>query len=190
MDENNAKNYLQNFIQKLGHLPERALHYDSRAAGEGFESTVTLQLDGRDLTGAGFGFNKKEAEKDAANSLLQRIYHDHPDLNRDWTLIRMEAQAGDALIKLCIYLNDNYASAAEKSYWLQTFETDQKMTEIFDEMHADRDPRVTIFGKNLGAKRKATYIEALIWREYGQPFRKESIQAELTDLFAFLGEFK
>ena len=189
MDERNAKNYLQNFIQNLRHQ-FNALRYDADKSGDIFHATVELTLDTVTLSGAGMALQKKEAEKNAAQDLLDKIFTEYPELNRDWDSLFMEAQAGDALIKLAIYLSDDYDSAADKSYWLQKFETDAKMEEIYDYLKSQDDPRVRIFGSNLGKKKKATFVEAIIWREFGAPLKKPETYKEFSLLTGFLERYK
>jgi hypothetical protein len=50
---------------------------------------------------------------------------------------------------------------------LQQFEADSHLAQIFDHWKAKDDPDLAIWGIELGEKRKATVVEALLWRRFG-----------------------
>ena len=100
----------------------------------------------------------------------------------------MEAQAGDALIKLCAYLSPELDSPEKKSRWLQERESDAYLTTRFDRLQAEGHPSLALFGENLGHKRKATWMEALVWRDYGGFLEEQAGQGAMQKLFGWLGE--
>ncbi len=184
----NAKNQLHEFVKELGYF-ENCITFDSTCLSleEGFYSRVTfLVKDGREIVSEGKGQKKTASQIDASANLLTLIYEDHSDLIIDWEQVRIEAQAGDGLIKLSAYLNDAHPTAAQKSFWLQEMETDKHMVEIFDRLQSQNDDSVALFGNNLGAKRKATWIEALIARKFSHAIISPSAQKAFGELILFL----
>lgn len=166
----NAKNDLFELLQHLGCWESMARFSSSyHQASGGFSATVQVDFpDGRRVEGWGMASKKTQSEINAAQDALDTLVLHHPDLKINWDEVFVEAQAGDALIKLGVYLDARLPTAAEKSYLLQRLETDAHLVRIFDQLQADGDPDVAIFGENLGEKRKATWVEALIWRRYGK----------------------
>lgn len=191
INENNPKNKLAELIKEWGY-PDQFVKYRSYdTAGNGFVSEVHLPFNnGIEPRARGTGPRKKEAEKAAAAALLSLIKSDFPQLMINWQAIFIDAQAGDALVKLAAYVSPKLNTPEKKSKWLQEHETDARFEAIFDRMHSRRDPRVAFFGKNLGKKRKATFIEALIWRTYQDAFvqgRQQQVLKEIFSLKALLG---
>ncbi|MGB1243227.1 MAG: hypothetical protein ACPG49_11940 [Chitinophagales bacterium] len=184
----NAKNQLYEFARELGYF-EACITFESTRLflEEGFHTRATfLVRDGREIIGEGTGQRKTTSQIDASTQLLNILFEKHKDLIIDWEQIRIEAQAGDGLIKLCAYLNNEHSTAAKKSFWLQEMETDKHMVEIFDRLHAQNDSSVALFGDNLGAKRKATWIEALIARRFGSSIISPSAGKAFEELIHFL----
>ena len=186
----NARNRLLEFMKELGYYEDCVSYVTEFDDEQGcFISKAKLTIkDGRVIEGMGSASTKKDAQIDASQSILDIIDDQHPDLKIDWDQIRMEAQAGDGLIKLCAYLSDEFSTAAEKSFWLQKMESDAHMVEIFDRLKAGDDPSVILFGNNLGQKRKATWIEALIWEKFGAAFNTPGTVQGLKGLASFLGD--
>ena len=182
----NAKNRLHELIKDLGHYEKCVSFKDKVQDQQTFISRATLQVnDGRIIEGEGTGETKKEAQIQACAAVLEVIDQQHRDLYVDWMQVKVAAQLGDSLIKLCAYLSDEMPSAEDKSLWLQEMESDSHMVSIFDKMHRASHPLVNIFGQNLGAKKKATWIEALIWQRFGQ----EIIAPGSGNAFHQIGDF-
>ena len=185
----NAKNRLHNLLKELGYW-ENCVDFDSRtiqrADTNHTETEATLTLaDGRKIRARGVATKRRDAEIAAAAEIIETIQRNHRDLLIDWPSVRIEAQAGDGLIKLCGYLSNQTSSAEEKSRWLQRMETDSHMVTLFNRLQADRHPTFTLFGTNLGNKRKATFIEAMIWRQFGPVILAEGA----TDAFDRIARF-
>ena len=184
----NAKNRLYEFVKELGCYEQCVQYQSSSSSPNGnfiSQATVTF-ADGRKVVGTGSSFKKVEAEIAAAEHALSIIAETHQDMQIDWKQVFMEAQAGDALIKLCAYLSESFETAEQKSLWLQTLESDEHLADIFDRLQSQNDSSVSIFGPNLGSKRKATWIEALIWREFGALCLSANAKGALNDLSLFL----
>jgi hypothetical protein len=118
--------------------------------------------DGRTVQGTGEGQRKSDADITAAQDALDRVARIYPYLLVDWKKLGIEAQAGDALINLGVYLCAESKSAADNSNRLQVSETDAHLARVFDRWKAQNDPDLAIWGNDLGTKRKATLIEALL----------------------------
>ncbi|MGF1674610.1 MAG: double-stranded RNA binding motif domain-containing protein [Rivularia sp. (in: cyanobacteria)] len=143
--------------------------FQSRPACPGlYYSTVKVKIsDSRTFEANGVGRGKKDAENTAAGTLLDRLHHKHPELVINWEEINVEAQRGDALIKLGVYLSAECHSANDKSKQLQNLEPDSHLAQVFDRWKSQGDPDLAIWGSHLGVKRKATLLEALLWRRFG-----------------------
>jgi hypothetical protein len=50
---------------------------------------------------------------------------------------------------------------------LQSFESDSNLARVFDQWKSEGDPDLAMWGNNLGKDRKATLVEALLWRRFG-----------------------
>lgn len=185
---NNPKNELLEFLQDLGYAPSNLKFKYHGVESGNHVATATLQLkEVLKVEQTGYSSSdKKSAEMNACASILQTLQEQHGDLIIDWETVFIEAQAGDALVKLCSYLLNDLSTAAEKSYWLQRVETDQKFAKIFDRLYTAKDPAVAFFGKNIGAKRKATWIEALIWREYKDDILHPTAEKGFDRIYTFL----
>lgn len=184
----NSKNDLFELFKELGFL-EDVVHFSNSHQKDQnvFVSTVRVELKGKGIIEArGFDRTVKNAEKDASKYLLELIHQNHRELLIDWDEVKKEAQLGDVLIKLYAYLSDDTETAAAKSMWLQKNETDKNLADIFDTLQAQNHASVSLFGNNLGAKRKATWIEALIWRMYGDKILSPTANQEFVKLADFL----
>ncbi|MBD1852958.1 hypothetical protein H6F87_23720 [Cyanobacteria bacterium FACHB-502] len=114
------------------------------------------------------------------------LEQEHPDLLVDWSAIEVEAQAGDALIKLSVYLTPHLRTASEKSYYLQKFEKDSHLATIFDRWKAQGSPDLAIWGTELGRKQKATLVEAILWRRFRSRVLTDNAGTHFQELLQIL----
>jgi hypothetical protein len=177
----NAKNHLLEFLQDLGYSEKLAVFKtSSQPRSDVFHSTVNIVLPGNcEIYGAGEGHRRLDAESVAAQVALEQLHNNYPDLFVDWTKIRVEAQAGDALIKLGAYLALGCNSASGSSQLLQNTETNPHLAKIFDQWRSQGEPELAIWGPNLGKKKKATLVEALLWRRFGNRVLTSNATMEL-----------
>ncbi|MEA5599272.1 putative dsRNA-binding protein [Rivularia sp. UHCC 0363] len=165
----NAKKQLIELLKNLGFSEDDA-HFKREpiSPNSSHRSTVVVNFpDGRKVCGTGVGQRKTEADIAAAQVALDLLHSDHPDLCVNWDEIKAEAQAGDALIKLGVYLWAELNNADEKSKILQSLESDAHLALVFDRWKREGDPDLAMWGSHLGKKRKATLVEALLWRRFG-----------------------
>jgi hypothetical protein len=182
----NAKNKLQKLLGNLGCLGN-CIDFQSTPFADLHCSTVTVTFpDGRIVCGTGKGHRKPNADIAAAQDALDRVEQEYPDLLVDWIKLAVDAQAGDALIKLSVYLSAESKSAAENSIRLQNSEPNAHLAKVFDRWKAQNDPRLAIWGTNLSEHRKATLVEALLWHGYGQHVITANAPAQLADLLSTL----
>jgi len=180
----NAKNQLLELIQSLGCFADIARFEPQADAPSGsLRSRVTITFpDGRKIQALGEGRDRTAADIAAARQALNFIQTDHPDLLVDWEQIQIEAQVGDTLIKLGVYTSLQLNDAATKSLLLQKLESDAHLVRVFDKWKVNGDPDLAIWGPNMGEKRKATFIEALLWRRYSSKVLASKAANELHDL--------
>jgi hypothetical protein len=158
----NAKNQLQELLRNLGGCIHTCIDFQHPPVSNPHSSTVTVTFpDGRIVRGTGTGQSKPDADIAAAQDALDRVARIYPYLLVDWKKLGIEAQAGDALIKLGVYLSVESKSAADNSNRLQVSETDAHLARVFDRWKAQNDPDLAIWGNDLGAKRKAAL--PLVW---------------------------
>ena len=166
----NAKNQLQEILQQRG-LPLSLVSYTVvQPAPLGWASRVELALPGQPVVSAiGHGTRKTFAEVDAAERLLAQLTaaNDAGVEESAWEAVRVEAQRGDALLKLAAYLHPTLGTAAERSAWLQRTESDTALAGLFDAWKAQGAPELAGYGDGLGEKAKATLVEAVLWRRFG-----------------------
>lgn len=183
---NNAKNKLQELLDNLG-CPSNCLSFRSIPLANLHCSTVMVTFpDGRVIRGTGEGHRKSDADIAAAQDALDLVGREHPYLVVDWAKLSVEAQAGDALIKLGVYLSPELKSTAAKSKGLQNVENNAHLAKVFDRWKAQNDPRLAVWGTNLSEHRKATLVEALLWHGYGQQVIAANASAQLSDLLSTL----
>jgi len=182
----NAKNDLHELIKNIGYFEETISFSVHDQAGTFAARAEFTTKDGRSIHGSGSGSTKKAAEIAAAKNMLDAIYATYEDLLIDWEEAKAEAQAGDSLIKLCAYLSEDFNSVEEKSRWLQHMESDEHLARLFDKLKAQGHPSVVFFGNNLGAKKKATWMEAMIWRKFGKNIISNAADRAFRDLISFL----
>jgi hypothetical protein len=164
----NAKNQLLELLQNLGcdvNCADFQPSPPSPSYLHGFTVTVTFP-DGHSVQGSGSGNQKSDAEIAAAQDAIDQLHHSRPDLFINWAQKNVEAQAGDALIKLGVYLSKEFMTAEDKSKRLQTLESDKHLAKIFDQWKNINDPGLAIWGPHLSEKRKATLVEALLWQRF------------------------
>jgi hypothetical protein len=164
-----AKNKIQELLQQRG-LPLTLVSYtEVTPAPLGWSSRVELALPGKQpISAVGHGARKTTAEVDAAEKLIALLEGaNDTDLDEAaWEAVRVEAQRGDALLKLAAYLHPTLRTAAERSAWLQSNESDSALAQVFDKWRALGDPELADYGDGLGEKAKATVVEAELWRRF------------------------
>ncbi|MCI4671810.1 MAG: hypothetical protein MRZ79_26950 [Bacteroidia bacterium] len=186
----NSKNDLHELVKNIGYL-EEVLSFSTfkRYDSIEFTSEASLSLNGElTLSGEGIGETKTKAEIAACQQILHTIKRDYKHLLIDWEQVKKEAQIGDVLVKLNAYLSPELRTAEEKSLWLQEIESDKNFAELFNSLKEEGDEAVAFFGSNLGAKKKATWIEALVWKKYGEQILSPNSAHAFEDMMQFLKE--
>jgi hypothetical protein len=166
----NAKTQLLELLKNLGCSEDCADFQSQSMSPSGpHQSTVIVSFpDGRTVQRTGEECrHKTDADISAAQATIEQLCNEYPDLVVNWAEINVEAQAGDALIKLGIYLAADIKSASDKSHQLQSLESDSHLAKVFDQWKTQGDSDLAMWGANLGEKRKATLVEALLWRRFG-----------------------
>ncbi len=182
----NAKNKLQELLDNLGCVGN-CIDFRSIPLANLHCSTVTVTFpDGRIVRGTGKGHRKSDADIAAAQDALNLVDRIYPYLLVDWDELKIQAQAGDALIKLGVYLSSELKSTAAKSNRLQNVETNTHLAKVFDRWKAQHDPELAIWGTNLKEHRKATLVEALLWRRYGAQVIVANAPTQLASLLSTL----
>jgi hypothetical protein len=184
----NAKNQLQELLQSLG-CDRNCADFQPLPPAPPYlhGSTVTVTFpDGRSVLGTGRANVKSDADIAASQAALEQMRIDHADLFIDWDVVSVEAQAGDALIKLGVYCSKEFKTAEAKSKRLQILESDKHLAKIFDQLKNNSDPDLAIWGPHLSEKRKATLVEALLWRHYGQQVISVTAPKQLQSLLESL----
>jgi hypothetical protein len=165
----NAKNHLLELLKNLGCSEDCAVFRPQLISSGLHKSTVVVNFpDGRTVQGTGMGSRETDADISAAHAAIEQLQNEYPDLIVDWDEIKVQAQAGDALIKLGIYLSADIKRASANSLQLQRLESDFNLAQVFDQWRAQNDPDLACWGPRLGEKRKATLVEALLWQRFGQ----------------------
>jgi len=148
-----------------------------------FHCTLVVRFrDGREVRGEGEGSRKSIAKIEAAQAVLDQINIHYPDLIVNWDEISVEAQKGDAFIKLGVYLSADLRTSSDRSYRLQELESDSHLAKIFDSWKNQGDPDLAKWGPNLGGDKKATWVEALLWERFGRQIIDEDAINELRSL--------
>lgn len=182
----NAKNQLLELLKDLGCVEDCA-SFQSVFVLNAHCSTVSVTFpDGRTVQGTGAGKRKSDADIAAAQSALDQVRNIHPDLLVAWDEIFVEAQAGDALIKLSVYLSADLKNSEQKSRCLQNLESDFHLATIFEQWKTQGHTDLAVWGDNLGEKRKATFVEALLWRRFGAKVITDNAQTQLQSLLNIL----
>ncbi|HEY9628826.1 MAG TPA: hypothetical protein V6C84_16115 [Coleofasciculaceae cyanobacterium] len=185
MNLGNAKNQLIELLHELG-CPASCAEFKSETPSVGglHCSTVVVTFpDGLQICGIGIAQRITQAEIAAAQKVLGLLHDHHPNLMVNWDEIRVEAQAGDALIKLAVYLSIESTTASEKSLILQKWEHNAHFEQMFDLWKSQGDPDLAIWGDDLSQERKATLVEALLWRRFGKQVLAADALSHLQTLF-------
>lgn len=165
----NAKNQLQERLQKAGQPLHLVTYTTVTPAPLGWSSRVELALPGRPVVSAiGHGTRKAFAEVDAAEKLVALLSGaDVTGIDAAASeAVRVEAQRGDALLKLAAYVHPALGAASDRSAWLQRTESDTALARVFDAWKAEGAPELADYGDGLGEKAKATLVEAVLWRRF------------------------
>ena len=186
----NAKSQIFKILKNLGCL-EECVNFETTLSSPPpntqHSTVVTVKFpNGHAVRGTGNGQRKVDAEIVAAQSVLEILRNTYPELLVNWEEIYVEAQAGDALIKLGVYLSESLRTASDKSKELQKWEPDQNLVKVFEQWKAKGDPDLAVFGSNLGEKKKATLVEALLWRRYGSQIMTDDAPLKLQSLLKML----
>ena len=184
----NYKGKLLEVLKELGIVESRLQLQDRRLGEQYFECMASITFpNGVQVSGQGDSARKKEAQQEACNQVLQNIQCDHPELLIDWPAVMVEAQVGDALLKLCAYRSRKLSTAEAGSRWLQDIETNRNMAQIFNKMKQRGHSDVAMFGSNVGDIRKASWVEALIARRYSHLILRDDADRGFENLMDFMG---
>lgn len=184
----NTKNQLFELLRNLG-CNESCADFKCEPLtinGPHRSTVVVIFPDERRVCGTGVGQRSSDADIAAAQVALDLLHSNHQYLVVDWEKIYLEAQAGDALIKLSVYLSPELENASEKSKFLQSFESDSNLASVFDLWKSQGDPDLAMWGTNLGEKRKATLVEALLWQRFGTQVIRDGAKKQLQSLLKTL----
>ncbi|MBE7383821.1 MAG: hypothetical protein F6J95_020695 [Leptolyngbya sp. SIO1E4] len=186
--DGNAKNQLLELLKNLGCSEDCAdFQSESMFPYDFHQSTVVVSFpNGRTVLGSGRGARNSDADIAAAKDAIEQLSNNYPNLIVDWADINVQAQAGDALIKLGIYLSTSIKSASDKSLRLQSLESDSHLAKVFDCWKAQGAPDLAIWGANLSKKRKATLVEALLWKRFGNQVISSSAFEQLQTLIKMI----
>ncbi|HEY9643115.1 MAG TPA: hypothetical protein V6C57_21685 [Coleofasciculaceae cyanobacterium] len=184
MTTDNAKNQLYELLKSLGCAEACATFKATGSPAPGLHrATVEVIFpNGTKVSGAGHGQRVIQAEIAAAQAALEQVRQHHAALFVDWDEIKAEAQAGDALIKLGVYLDAGLTCASMKSERLQSLESDAHLAQVFDVWKSQGDLDLAMWGPGLGLKSKATLVEALLWKR----FRAKVLSADAEEHFQLL----
>ena len=138
-DEQNAKNKLADLIKSLGHQDNEITKYQCETVNPARATLVVTFPHGLTLEGTGKASRKTEAEIIASQEVINQLYKYHPELVVDWDELMVEAQRGDALIKLGVYLSEDFKRPSDKSFELQKMETNERLANVYDRWIADKD---------------------------------------------------
>lgn len=165
-DQHNAKNKLKELLESIGHQDNKITEYHTESLNPARSTLIVTFPHGLILQGNGQANKLNNAEFIAAQKVLDQLHEDHSQLVVDWGKLMVEAQRGDALIKLGIYLSENFTKPSDKSLELQKTETNQRLAQVYDQWIADKDPDLTGWGTHMEVHKKASVVEALLWRKF------------------------
>ncbi|MEA5593157.1 putative dsRNA-binding protein [Rivularia sp. UHCC 0363] len=181
----NAINKLLELFKNLGYL-ENDVKFEFKSACPALHyCTVKIKINGRTFEANGVGRSKTDAKIAAAETLLKELQN-HPELVINWEEINVDAQRGDALIKLAVYLCAEWQSADDKSKKLQNLEADSHLVKVFDQWKSNGDRDLAIWGGHLSVKRKATLVEALLWQRFRMQVMTANAPTQLESLLKIL----
>lgn len=162
-DQHNAKNQLAELLKSIGQRDNEITEYQSKTINNQTDSTLVVTFShGLTLQGSGQAIRKIEAEIIASQQVIDQLYEYYPELIVDWEKLMLEAQRGDTLIKLGIYLSEDFKKPSDKSLELQRKETNQRLAQVYDRWIADKDPDLTGWGTHMDMHKKASVVEALL----------------------------
>jgi hypothetical protein len=178
-----GKNRMNDLLDALGH-PRSLCTYESAPLGPNgpWQATATLAWPtGLSIAGTGTGLGRTSAEGQAAADVLRNL---DPAVRSaaDWAAIRVEAQAGDALIKLAAYLSTPNRPVGENSAWLQRNEANHALARLFDVWMAAGADELRLYGDGCGDDAKATLVEAILWRRFRDRVLVADAVGALSDL--------
>lgn len=178
----NAKNRLQEYFQRRGERIDwhQALTHVQLPGGAWQATLQHVTPDGRTIAGVGVGPRKSDADVLACEEAMNALGPEPHD--GVWT----EAQAGDALIKLAIHATRQEATPAERTDWLRDHESESALARVFEAWADAGDPDVAELGPECGQRRKATLVEALIWRRFRDRVLGPDAEAALEAIVSML----
>lgn len=183
----NAKNQILELLQNLGCNSNCADFQSIHLSHNLYRSIVIITFpDGQIVHENVEKESKSEADFLVAEIILERLRKNYRKFLVNWEKIKVEAQAGDALIKLSVYLSSQSKNSNDKSKQLQNLESDFNLAKVFDRRKAQSDPDLAIWGTNLSEKRKATLVEAMVWRRFSEQVLKSNAHTKLELLLKTL----
>jgi hypothetical protein len=187
--EENPRNYLEELLRERGMRAEDYVRIDDRRVGEQtFQATATVTLpDGEEVSASGeVTHGAKWTRLQACQALLDQLRASHSHLFEPWDDILADARAGDALIKLAVYLEQRGATSAEVSQLLQSLESNARLAEIYDSWKRSNAPELRDWGTHLSEHRKGSLVEAIIWRRLGASILSDGAREGLRSLIQIL----
>ena len=181
-DQHNAKNRLAELLKSIGHEDNAIIKYKTERVNPSRTTLVVAFPHGLILQGSGQANRLNDAEFIAAQEVLDQLGKHYPKLIVDWDKLMVEAQCGDALIKLGIYLSEDFKKSKDKSDELQRKETNERLAKVYDQWIADKDPDLTGWGTHMNVHNKASVVEALLWRRFNKKVIAEGANEHLKTL--------
>lgn len=184
----NAKSQLLELLDSLG-SDRSCADYKSKPIFPNGPHRSTLEVtfaDGCRVSGTGVGQSIAEAEVLASQVVLDLLHTNYRYLFVDWETVLIDAQAGDALIKLGAYLSPSGKNSSEKSESLQNVESNFYLASVFDHWKSLGDRDLAMWGSNLGKDKKATLVESLLWRRFGSNLITDGAKQQLQMLLETL----
>lgn len=153
----------------------------------GFRSTVAVTLpNGSRYSAEGTGTRKTFASEDAARRLLPELLEDPTYGEEADRTLWVDALAGDGLIKLAVYLDPGDDDKVRRNATLNRLEANVRLAALFDVLHEAGDPRVICWGTGLGVHRKATVVEAMLWRTFSARILRPDAASALGEVLTLL----
>lgn len=185
-DQKNAKNKLLELLKDIGHddnkINSEIADFHTESVNPARTTLTVTFPHGLILKGSGQANRKADAEIIASQEILNQLPKHYPELIVDWNKLMVEAQRGDALIKLGIYLSDDFKKPSDKSLELQRTETNERLAKVYDRWIAEKDPDLAGWGTHMDVHKKASVVEALIWRRFNDKVIAEGASERLKTL--------
>lgn len=176
----NAKNRLQELFDAKG-WPRPT--FQQKQIGLQWTSTINVALpDGRTLYGTAAASRKTQADVAAAEAALASLAPD-PEPEED---LWVDAQRGDALVKLAAYLAPHLRSTEAKSAWLQEHESDEFFSRTLERWADAGDAEAAEHLGQRGEKYRSTVAEAFIWRRFNKRVLAPGARPALLELMSLL----